>query len=97
MADAPSRYDNVAVIGNGTQLYLGRRTMENTLPRGDDRFVTTLLVDNLHLVAFRYLGDQRLWWVVADFNAIIDPTVELAPYTTLRLPSTTRLWLDVLR
>lgn len=96
MSDAPSRYRDAAIIGDGTNLYFGRRTIGNTLPRGDDRFATVRMVDNLHLIAFRAFGDERLWWVVADFNDILDPMADLVPGTVLRVPSMTRLWLEVL-
>lgn len=97
MADSPSRYRNAALIGDGTTVYLGRRALPNTLLRGDDLFVTTRMSDNLHLIAYRNFGDERLWWVVADFNDIMDPMLDVAPGTVLRLPSMTRLWMDVLR
>lgn len=37
------------------------------------------LVENttLHDVAFDHYGDQRLWWAIAEFNNIFDPTSEL--------------------
>lgn len=97
MPDSPSRYQNSALIGQGATLYLGRRVLPSLLPRSDDQFVTVRIGDNLHLMAFRTFGDQRLWWVIADFNDILDPMAELTPGTLLRVPSTARLWMDVLR
>lgn len=97
MADAPSRYRNAALIGDGTQVYLGRRPLPNSLERGDDKFITVRIGDNPHLIAYRNFGDERLWWVVADFNDILDPMVDLVPGAVLRIPSLTRLWMETLR
>lgn len=48
--------------------------------------------DRLDQVAFDYLGDSRLWWVVADLNSdILKDTLELPVGTLIRLPN-----LDVL-
>lgn len=42
--------------------------------------------DTLHHVAFEYYGDSRLWWAIADFNGIFDPTTELKKGGTILVP-----------
>ena len=42
--------------------------------------------DRIDLLAYRYLGDPTLWWVICDFNDIAFP-LELTVGATLRIPS----------
>lgn len=42
--------------------------------------------DTLHHIAFEAYGDARLWWAIADFNGIFDPTTELVTGRTIVVP-----------
>jgi hypothetical protein len=42
--------------------------------------------DRIDLLAHRYLGDTRLWWIICDYNDIFFP-LELTPGTVLCIPS----------
>lgn len=92
-----SRYRNAPIIVQGQDTYFGPRPTYDASPRSDDRYYDVLPGDNFQRIAYRMLGDSRLWWVVADFNDIMDPFVELEPGSTVRVPSASRLWMEVLR
>lgn len=93
----PSRYRNATLVANGENLYYAARATLDATKRSDDRYVDVRLGDTIHSVSHRELGDMRLWWVVADFNDITDPFADLAVGTTLRVPSITRLWMEILK
>ena len=44
----------------------------------------------LDLIAQAYLEDSRLWWLVAQYNAILDPFAEVIEGRVLRIPSKSR-------
>lgn len=45
-------------------------------------------LDRLDIIAFEYLGDSRLWWIIADFNYdLIPDTLKLVTATKIRLPT----------
>jgi nucleoid-associated protein YgaU len=49
-------------------------------------------LDRLDLIAFEYLGDSRLWWVIADLNFdLIKDTQILHPGVKIRLPNAAAL------
>lgn len=52
--------------------------------------------DTWQSVAFRYYGDALLWWVVADFQSVYDPTVALVPGERIVLPSLRTVQEDIL-
>jgi hypothetical protein len=41
---------------------------------------------NLPGIAHTYLGDQSLWWLILEFNGLLDPLQDIAPGTRLLLP-----------
>lgn len=44
-------------------------------------------VGRLDLIASAFLGDSHLWWLIAQYNAILDPFNEVTVGRTLRIPS----------
>ncbi len=42
--------------------------------------------DTLHSLAYQFYGDAMLWWFLADFNSIFDPTTELFEGQELFIP-----------
>lgn len=44
----------------------------------------------LDLIAKAYLDDSRLWWLIAQYNAILDPYNEIIEGRVLRIPSKSR-------
>lgn len=45
----------------------------------------------IDLIAEAFLSDTRLWWVIAQFNNILDPFAEIKEGTVLYIPSTDRV------
>lgn len=48
-------------------------------------------VGRLDLIAAYTLGEPRLWWVIAQFNNILDPYSEVTEGAILYIPSKTRV------
>src|SRR5207247_1983971 len=59
---------------------------DDTLCVVDQRFE-----HRLDLIASFFLGDPRLWWVIAQYNSILDPYAEIVQGLELRVPSTTKV------
>lgn len=45
----------------------------------------------LDLIAAQYLSDSRMWWVIAQYNAILDVYNETITGRVLRIPTKARL------
>jgi nucleoid-associated protein YgaU len=41
---------------------------------------------NLPGLADKYLGDQALWWIILEYNGLVDPIEDITPGTVLRIP-----------
>lgn len=86
MIGKDSRYaKSVLYTGNGEE-FLGARPQIDTTPRSDDRFHIVKEGERIDLIAFSYLGDAALWWMVCDYNDIFYP-LELEVGSVLRIPS----------
>ena len=50
----------------------------------------------LDLIAWNYLNDERLWWIIAWFNNIINPIEEVKAGTVILIPNPTKVlkWLQ---
>lgn len=44
----------------------------------------------LDLIAKAYLDDERLWWLIAQYNALLDPFNECITGRVLRIPTKAR-------
>lgn len=62
----------------------------------DDRFFLVASGDSWGSLAFKYLGDARAWWVMADLSEIIDPFTELSPGKAIQCPSVNRFYFDLI-
>jgi hypothetical protein len=58
-----------------------------------DRFyaVEDKFAGRLDLIAQLFLEDTRLWWFIAQFNAILDPFTEIFGGRILRIPTKERV------
>jgi len=45
----------------------------------------------LDLIAAMFLGEPRLWWVLAQYNKILDPFAEIVEGAKIYIPSTERV------
>ena len=49
----------------------------------------------IDLIAWKYYRDVNLWWIIAEFNNIINP-LEIPVGTTLKIPSYERIQMKVI-
>jgi hypothetical protein len=54
------------------------------------------LTTMLDKVAYKYYGDESLWWVVAIFNNIVDPFQDFEDKAELLVPLNVREFIDKL-
>lgn len=86
MIGKDSRYAQSVLFTGGGEEFLGTRPRLGSAPRPDDRFHTVRASDRLDLIAYNYLGDAALWWIVCDYNDIFYP-LDLETGAVLRIPS----------
>lgn len=55
--------------------------------------VTGRHVNRIDLIAYDFLGDSKLWWVIAMYNIILDPHSEIYEGKYIRIPSTSAVQL----
>jgi hypothetical protein len=63
------------VLVDGEVIERQGRAMDYTVVQGD----------RIDVLAYEYLGDSRLWYIIADMNPTVDP-LHLVGGTILRLP-----------
>lgn len=95
MIGPDSRYATCVLYVDGNVEFLGTRPSIDASPRPDDTFHTVVEGDRIDLIAFRYLGNAGLWWIVCDYNNIFFP-MDLEPGSVLRLPSVERVQMRIL-
>jgi hypothetical protein len=49
--------------------------------------VESKVAGRLDLIAATFLGDTRLWWMIAQMNNILDPWAEVTEGRVLRMPT----------
>lgn len=55
--------------------------------------VSTEYVNRIDLIANSFYGEPRYWWIIAQYNNILDPWAEIILGRQLRLPTLNRLQL----
>ena len=95
MIGKDSRYAKCVLYTGGGEEFLGARPRIDTAPRPDDRFHTVKDGDRIDLIAFTYLGDAKLWWIICDYNDIFCP-LELEIGLVLRMPSIDHIQMRIL-
>ena len=63
---------------------------------GDNREYLVQPGDTWQNISLRQLGTAELWWVIAEFNRVLDPFTELVEGMRLVIPSPTRIRLPSL-
>ena len=82
-----SRLLNTPLVtdAEGRTLYEIRQPMEFR-PIAGIRKVTISGGDTIFHVAAREYGNAQLWWAIADWNGIFDPTTEFTPGRVIQIP-----------
>lgn len=63
-----------------------------TLDESDTKYVVdSKSKGRLDLIAKAFLGDSNLWWLIAQYNAILDPYAEIVEGRVLRVPTQARV------
>lgn len=67
----------------------------------DNRVYQPQRGDTWDRMAFRFFGDNRLWWILCDFNRVVDPyrdlEMRITTGTPVVVPSLSRVNFEVLR
>lgn len=58
---------------------------------GDNTEYIVIPGDTWQNISLRYLGTAELWWVIAEFNRVVDSFDELKPGKRIIIPSATRV------
>ena len=95
MINDRSRFAKSILYRDGSDEFVGVRKQIDTSERADDRFHQVVEGDRVDLLAYRYLGDSQLWWVLCDYNGIALP-LELQAGTVIRIPSVEQVEMRVL-
>ncbi|MCE5322374.1 hypothetical protein LLG46_03545 [bacterium] len=95
MIGLDSRYAACVLYVDNKEEFLGTRTTIDTTPQPDDTFYTVVESDRIDLIAYHYLSNASLWWVICDYNDIFFP-LKLEPGSVLRLPSAEHVQMRIL-
>ena len=90
-----SRQQFAKLYRSSGKQFWGNRPQIDTSPQSDDQFHTVVEGDRIDLLAYKYLGDADLWWVIADYNNLFF-CQELEVGTKLRIPSQSTVQIGVL-
>lgn len=82
-----SRYAKSKVYKLGDKYHIGSREIVKFKNRYDNIIHIVIGEERLDNIAHKYWKRQDLWWLIADWNDIIDPTNSLESGTQLIIPS----------
>jgi len=92
-----SRFDSVNYMpltrdGEDNSVFSARfKNIRHNVPVQQTIRVTVADEHNLPGLAFKYLGDVALWWVLLDYNGLYDAIEDVKAGLVLRIPSRTAL------
>ncbi len=91
--------DNQGTVRTVSWLTLRKPIQMKNYP--DNTSYTLKANDSLQKIAYEIYGDPQFWWVIAEFNNIMDPTPieeggELFPGLILLVPAYERLFMEIL-
>jgi len=95
MISQNSRYANCTKYKYGDREILNLREPVNSGPHPDDRFHKVIEGERIDILAYKYFGDPKLWWVICDYNHISFP-LDLQIGQILRIPSVDHLNMSIL-
>ena len=91
-----SRYtnNNRKKLKDGRNVY--RTRLYRRIPKSDqDLYIAVQSGDRLDEIAFNFLGDSSLWYIIASANNIHDPSFTLDDGTVLRIPVNFRNYINL--
>ncbi len=82
-----SRYKNTQTfVDKNGRNYKGRVDYPKFPLRATDIYHVTTSGERLDLLAQRYFGDVRAWWIIAEANSLEVLSYDLKPGLQLRIP-----------
>lgn len=92
------KYTNTRLETDTKREYLESTIYPKIKANDNDIYIVTQETDRLDLLANRYYGDSKMWWIIATANNINDATFYIEPGTQLRIPAdTTKIMNDLTR
>ena len=97
MANVPStsRLQFAKLFKEDNVLFWQHRTKITPVYRSDDRFHTVTATDRIDNLAYEYLSDAKLWWVIADYNDLFF-CQDLTSGVILRIPELSTVQLEII-
>jgi hypothetical protein len=88
MSSARFSVDNFLPYPNGrmSPFDANFRDLRYAIPSDREILVTAKEQADLPNLALQYLGDNRLWWVILQYNGLYDPIEDIQPGVKLRIP-----------
>lgn len=85
--DILKRYENLDIVNDA----MGKRNYSTVLyptiePDPLDIYTIVYESDRLDLLAYKYYGDVKYWWVIAQANNLGKGSFNIDPDTRLRIP-----------
>jgi phage tail protein X len=80
-------YSEVLKTKETNKQYLESTIYPKIKAKDSDMYIISEAGDRLDLLAYKYYGDQTLWWVIATANNINDATFYVQEGIQLRIPS----------
>jgi|694.fasta_scaffold63622_4 phage tail protein X len=80
-------YSEVLKTKETNKQYLESTIYPKIKAKDSDMYIISEAGDRLDLLAYKYYGDQTLWWVIATANNINDATFYVEEGIQLRIPS----------
>ena len=89
MANTRFSVDNFLPYVNGRMNIFDAnfRDLRFAIPSEREVLITAKEQSDLPGMALQYLGDNRLWWVLLQYNGLYDPIEDIQPGTRIRIPS----------
>lgn len=81
------KYSNQLIEKFTNRKYLSSTIYPKIAPTEDDLYIIADEADKLDVLANKYYGSPRYWWVIAIANNLNDASVYITPGTQLRIPS----------
>ena len=90
-----TRYNSDDVIENAGYKMYEIKDRINTDIRDDDIWYSIIDGDDLRTIAHKLYDDARLYWIIAEYNGIIDPFEKLPISMRLRSPSLKTIFTEI--
>ena len=83
-----SRYSNTAIFEDSGEVFRGTYNKIRIEPSSEDKIILVRSEEagRPDLIALRYYGNPKLYWVIAEANKLMDPINEIVAGMELLIP-----------